>query len=71
LAGQVLRLTGSMCKIVHRPAPIDDPKQRQPDISIAREKLGWQPKVQLAAGLKQTIAYFRALLGNHSNQAPW
>ncbi len=71
LAGEVLKLTGSMSKLVHRPAPIDDPKQRQPDISIAREKLGWQPKVQLAAGLNQTIAYFRALLGNHSNQAPW
>jgi len=71
LAGEVLKLTGSMSKLVHRPAPIDDPKQRQPDISIAREKLGWQPKVQLAAGLNQTNAYFRALLGNNSNQAPW
>ena len=62
LAEKVLKLTGSRSKLCYRPAPIDDPKQRQPDISVAGEKLGWLPRVQLEAGLLQTIAYFRALL---------
>ena len=51
-------------EIVHRPLPQDDPVQRQPDISMAREKLGWQPKVALKDGLKPTIEHFeRALSG--------
>jgi len=68
LAEEVLRLTGSHSKLIYRPAPVDDPKQRQPDISIAREKLNWQPQVQLKAGLLLTIAYFRMLLGRHAAQ---
>jgi UDP-glucuronate decarboxylase len=58
----VLALTGSSAKIVHRPLPADDPKQRCPDISRAQELLGWQPQVQLRDGLKKTIAYFEGLL---------
>jgi UDP-glucuronate decarboxylase len=59
LAQAVLKLTGSKSKIVYLPLPQDDPRQRQPDISLAKEKLnGWEPKVQLEAGLKKTIAYF-------------
>ena len=61
LAEQVLKLTGSRSKIVHMPLPQDDPKQRQPDISLARATLGWQPKVPLAEGLKGTIKYFKNL----------
>jgi UDP-glucuronate decarboxylase len=60
LAEKVISLTGSKSKIVSRPLPSDDPKQRQPDISLAREKLGWEPKVKLEEGLKKTIEYFKA-----------
>jgi UDP-glucuronate decarboxylase len=62
LAEQVIDLTGSRSRIVHKPLPSDDPRQRQPDIALAREKLGWSPKVPLREGLKETIAYFDALL---------
>ncbi len=65
LAEKVLKLTGSPAKISHLPLPADDPKQRQPDISLARAKLGWEPKVQLAEGLDKTIAYFRTILPAH------
>lgn len=58
LAETVLELTGSKSKIVHRPLPSDDPRQRQPDISRAREILGWEPGIPLAEGLKPTIEYF-------------
>ena len=61
LAEQVLKLTGSRSKIIHMPLPQDDPKQRQPDISLARTKLGWEPQVPLAEGLKRTIEYFKHL----------
>ena len=61
LAEQVLKLTGSRSKIVHMPLPQDDPRQRQPDISLAREKLGWEPTVQLTEGLRHTIEHFRNL----------
>jgi UDP-glucuronate decarboxylase len=67
LAQEVIRLTDSDSKIVYRGRPSDDPRQRQPDISIARDKLGWQPTVELEAGLKQTIAYFRKLLNIPAN----
>ena len=63
LAELVLKLTGSKSKVVYRPLPQDDPKKRRPDISLAKEKLGWGPKVPLDEGLKRTIAYFRELLG--------
>ncbi|MEH6696125.1 MAG: UDP-glucuronic acid decarboxylase family protein [Hyphomonas sp.] len=58
LAERVIALTGAKSKLVHRPLPQDDPKQRQPDISLAQEKLGWAPTVSLDEGLKPTIAYF-------------
>ena len=61
LAEKVLKLTGAKVKVVHQPLPSDDPRQRRPDISLAREKLGWEPKIELAEGLAHTIAYFRAL----------
>jgi UDP-glucuronate decarboxylase len=59
LAQAVLKLTGSGSRLVHRPLPADDPRQRQPDITLAREQLGWQPQVPLAEGLKPTIEYFK------------
>lgn len=66
LAQKIIDLTGSSSKIVSKPLPIDDPKQRQPDISLAKEKLNWQPQVQLEEGLKPTIAYFDDFLKNRS-----
>ncbi|HMM12067.1 MAG TPA: SDR family oxidoreductase [Bacteroidales bacterium] len=59
LAEMVLRLTGSKSKIVHKPLPQDDPLQRRPDIRLAKEKLGWEPRIPLEQGLIQTIDYFR------------
>jgi UDP-glucuronate decarboxylase len=62
LAEQVIDLTGSSSKLVFRPLPQDDPKQRKPNIDKAQEILGWEPKVQLRDGLTKTIAYFDGLL---------
>ena len=62
LAEKVLAITGSRSKIVHQPLPMDDPRQRQPDIGLATEVLGWVPKVSLDDGLKRTIAYFDRML---------
>jgi UDP-glucuronate decarboxylase len=59
LAENVLKLTKSKSKIIHKPLPADDPKQRRPDITLAKKYLKWEPKVQLAEGLKKTIAYFK------------
>lgn len=61
LADCVLALTGSRSEIRNLPLPPDDPKQRQPDISLARDKLGWVPRIQLERGLPATIDYFNAL----------
>ena len=61
LAQQVIALTGSKSKIIFNPLPSDDPKQRKPDITLARTQLGWEPKINLAAGLGNTIAYFQRL----------
>ena len=60
-AGHVIALTGSASAIEHRPLPQDDPRQRQPDITLARELLGWEPTVPLEQGLARTIDYFRTL----------
>lgn len=62
LANLVLKITGSKSKISFKPLPSDDPTQRKPDITIAREKLGWEPKVDLEKGLVKTINYFDELL---------
>ncbi len=62
LAETVLKLTNSKSKLINKPLPSDDPKQRQPDIAKAKRLLGWEPKVELREGLKRTIAYFDALL---------
>jgi UDP-glucuronate decarboxylase len=62
LAQQVIALTGSKSKLVHKPLPADDPRQRQPDIARARAVLDWAPTTDLQAGLTRTIAYFEALL---------
>ena len=62
LAEMVLKLTGSKSQLVREPLPADDPKQRQPDITVAREVLGWEPTVHLKAGLARTIDYFEKLL---------
>ena len=69
LADMVRELVGSSAAIVHRPLPADDPRQRQPDIAVARATLGWEPKVGLREGLAKTIAYFDGLLGASSSPA--
>lgn len=65
LAEKVIEMTGSSSKISYEPLPNDDPKQRQPDITIAKKQLGWQPVVLLEAGLARTIPYFEQLLHSH------
>ncbi len=62
LASVIIDLTGSRSRIVHRPLPEDDPRKRQPDISLAQELLAWAPKTQLKEGLARTVAYFEKLL---------
>ena len=61
LAEKILKIIGGKSKIIFKTLPQDDPKQRQPDISLAREALSWEPKIDLNAGLEKTISYFRAL----------
>jgi UDP-glucuronate decarboxylase len=58
----VKELTGSRSELVHQPLPQDDPRQRQPDIALARERLGWEPTIKLEEGLKPTIMYFEQLV---------
>jgi UDP-glucuronate decarboxylase len=62
LAEQVVRLTGTNSKIIFKPLPADDPRQRQPDIALAESKLGWRPTTELAQGLERTIRYFQQAL---------
>src|SRR5437016_11378075 len=64
LADEVLRLTGSASRVADRALPVDDPRQRRPDISQARKLLGWQPSIDLEEGLRRTIAYFKQSLAD-------
>lgn len=63
LAEKTLAVVGSASKIVHQPLPADDPKQRQPDITLAKQHLNWEPTIELTEGLKRTADYFRSELG--------
>ncbi len=62
LAEMVIEMTGSGSTLVYQPLPFDDPTQRQPDITLARESLGWSPEIKLHEGLKRTIPYFQSIL---------
>jgi UDP-glucuronate decarboxylase len=62
LAEKVMQMTGTKSEIIYEPLPHDDPQQRQPDITMANRILGWEPKIELEAGLLQTIDYFRDVL---------
>jgi len=64
LAKRIIRLTGSRSEIVFRPLPVDDPKVRQPDITLARSQLGWEPRVDTDDGLRRTVDWFREALGS-------
>ncbi len=66
LAEKVIRLTGGRSKIEFRALPADDPARRRPDITLVREKIGWEPKVGLDEGLERTIAYFKEILGREA-----
>ena len=62
LAEAIISMVGNSSKLIFKPLPEDDPRQRQPDIGLARKHLDWQPKVDLKAGLEKTIAHFRGVL---------
>jgi UDP-glucuronate decarboxylase len=64
MAQTIVEMTGSKSKIVHRPLPQDDPRQRRPDISLAQERLGWKPSFSMSEGLKKTILYFEEILSS-------
>jgi UDP-glucuronate decarboxylase len=71
LADLVVEMTGSKSKIVYEPLPVDDPTQRQPDITLAKQNLGWEPTVPLRTGLEKTIQWFRAIdLGHYRPPTP-
>lgn len=61
-AQEIIKLVGEKCEIIYRPLPVDDPKVRQPDISLARKLLGWEPQVDRSTGLARTLNYFRSLV---------
>ena len=67
LAEDIIRLTNSRSEVIRKPLPSDDPRQRLPDIGLAKEKLDWEPHVPLQQGLVPTIEYFAALLGCAEN----
>ncbi|HWX13409.1 MAG TPA: SDR family NAD-dependent epimerase/dehydratase, partial [Methylocella sp.] len=69
LAEQILAITGSKSKLIKKPLPDDDPKQRQPDITLAETVLGWRPTIELTEGLHATIAYFDTLLREQGKSA--
>ena len=60
----MIQLTGSRSKIVFEPLPTDDPTQRRPDIELARQKLGWEPTIELEEGLQRTISYFKSFVAD-------
>jgi UDP-glucuronate decarboxylase len=62
LAKTVIALTGSKSKVVNKPLPTDDPKQRQPDLTLARKYLDWEPAIMPEAGLEKTIKYFASVI---------
>jgi len=62
LAERIVAMTGTKSKIAYQPLPVDDPRQRRPDISVAKKELGWEPTAALEDGLTSTIAYFERLL---------
>jgi UDP-glucuronate decarboxylase len=64
LAEKVKAITGSKSELIHKPLPADDPKQRQPDIRLAKEAMGWEPSITLEDGLNPTITYFEQLLSS-------
>ena len=68
LAEKIIEMTRSNSKIIFKPLPLDDPEQRQPDISLAKEKLVWEPRIKLDEGLKKTINYFDNLV-RHSSKS--
>ena len=70
LAETIREMTGSRSELIYKPLPADDPRQRQPDIRLAREQLGWEPRIPLAEGLQSTIAYFATLLQKTPPQPP-
>ena len=65
LAELIIKKVGGRSKITHLPLPADDPKQRKPDITLAKETLGWEPKIPLEEGIEKTIAYFKGALDKH------
>jgi dTDP-glucose 4,6-dehydratase len=67
---EILTHTGSKSKIVYKPLPADDPKQRRPDITKARELLGWEPKINRKEGLARTVQYFMSLPQQERNKKP-
>ena len=69
IARRIITLTGSRSELVFRPLPEDDPQQRQPDISLAKRALQWEPVTPLDAGLSKTIEYFRAVLAGKGPSA--
>ena len=64
LAELVIEVTGSSSELVFHPLPVDDPTQRQPDLTLARSALGWEPEIPLRTGLERTAEYFRRILGS-------
>ena len=69
-AEEILKLTGSTTKIVFKDLPVDDPKQRRPDITKAKTILGWEPKIDRAEGLRRTYEYFKSLPIEELNKQP-
>ena len=69
LAALVIELTGTKSKLVSKPLPQDDPKQRRPDISLAKKVLDWEPKIELRQGLAKTIEYFDTFLSEEGSKS--